>query len=100
MTRGFVDRVARHLVHPSFRGMPRDTSETYTPSFQVEEEQNVVRGQTSPREHFDGEEINAGQDRHMRSDQILPICVLATLRCGSHAVTAKDVSYRLIGNNV
>src|SRR5438552_1894854 len=36
----------------------------------------------------------------MRSDEVFPGCVLAALRCGSYAMTAKDVAYRLIRNNV
>jgi hypothetical protein len=53
--------------------MPRDTGETHTPSFQVEGEQHVVGGQTSPRERIDGAEINSSQDSHMRSDELAAV---------------------------
>jgi hypothetical protein len=46
--------------------MSRDTGQTYAPGLKMKEEQNVVRGQTSPREHVDREEIDSGQGRHMR----------------------------------
>ena len=36
----------------------------------------------------------------MRSNEVLPVCVLATLRRRRQAMTAKDVAYRLIRNNV
>jgi len=36
----------------------------------------------------------------MRSNEVLPVCVLAAPRCGSQAMTAKNVAYRLIRNNV
>jgi hypothetical protein len=66
----------------------------------MKEEQNLVRSQTVPRQHFDSEEIDSSQDRHMRTDEVFPVCVLAALRRRSDAVTAKDVAYRLIGNNL
>jgi len=36
----------------------------------------------------------------MRSNEILPVCVLAALRRRRQAVTAKKVAYGLIRNNV
>src|ERR1700704_1065651 len=36
----------------------------------------------------------------MRSDEILPGCMLAALWRRSHAMTAKDIAYRLIRNDV
>jgi hypothetical protein len=38
----------------------------------VNEEQNVIRRQPTPGEHFDREEINPGQDGPMRLDEFLP----------------------------
>jgi hypothetical protein len=49
----------------------------------MKEEQNVVRSQTSSGKHFEREEIGFGQDCHMRSDEVLPVCFW--LRCGADA---------------
>jgi len=66
----------------------------------MQEEKNVVGGQAAPREHLDCEEIDSGQDCHMRSNEILPVCVLTALRCQCLPMTAKKVAYGLIRNNV
>jgi hypothetical protein len=80
--------------------MSCNTGQTYAPGLKMKEEQNVIRDQTSPREHLNREEIDSGQDRHMRSDELLPVCVLATLRRRRDAMTAKDVAHCLIRDNV
>ena len=59
-----------------------------------------MRGQTSPREHLDGEEVDSCQNRHVRSDEVLPCCVLAAFGCGRQAMTPKNIAYGLIRNNV
>jgi hypothetical protein len=41
--------------------MPRDPSQANTATLQVNEEQYVVCHQAAPAQHFDGEEIDAGQ---------------------------------------
>ena len=48
------------------------TGEADPARFQMNEEQDIVGGQTSPGEHLDGEEVGAGQDRHVGGDEILP----------------------------
>src|SRR6476619_7057326 len=74
-----VGSIASHLEHPFGRGMSGQTGETDTAGFQMNEEQHVVGGETSPGEHFDGEEVGAGQDGHMGGNEILPCGVLAPL---------------------
>src|SRR5712672_2981187 len=61
-----------------------------------DKEQNVVGGETSPGEHFDGEEVGARQDGHVGGNEILPGSILAPLgrRCDPGA--AKDISDCLI----
>lgn len=92
--------IAAHLQHPVFRWVFRDAAESNTPALQMNEEQDIVRGQAPPGEHFNGEEINACQHDHVRSNEVLPVRALALLRRRCDTVTAKDVAYGLIGNNM
>jgi hypothetical protein len=66
----------------------------------MNEEQDVVGGETSPGEHFDREEVGTCQDGHVGGDEILPGGILAPLGCRLDPVAAKDVAHRLIGNGV
>jgi hypothetical protein len=47
--------------------------------FQMNEEQHVVGSETSPGEHFNGEEVGIYKDRHVEGDEILPGSILAPL---------------------
>ena len=60
--------------------MPGQTGETDAARFQLDEKQHVVGGETSPGEHFHREEVGAGQDVHVRSNEILPSRLLQ--QCG------------------
>src|SRR5215471_20823725 len=48
-----VGGVASYLKHPLGGGMSGQTGETDAARFQMNEEQDVVGGETSPGEHFD-----------------------------------------------
>jgi hypothetical protein len=95
-----IGGVASYLNHPLGGGMFGQTGETDAARFQMNEEQDVVGGETSPGEHFDGEEVGTCQDAHVRGDEILPGGILAPLGCRLDPVAAKDVAHRLIGNGV
>src|SRR5215471_21377455 len=95
-----VGGVASYLKHPLGGGMSGQTGETDTTRFQMNEEQDVVGGETSPGEYFDGEEVGTCQDGHVGSDEILPGSILAPPGCRLDPVSAKDVAHRLIGNGV
>jgi hypothetical protein len=95
-----VGGVASHLNHPLGGGMFGQTGETDAARFQMNEEQDVVGGETSPGEHFDGEEVGTCQDGHVGGNEILPGGILAPLGCRLDPVSAKDVAHRLIGNGV
>ncbi len=69
-----------------------------SPAIEMNEEQNVVGNKTAPGEHFYGKAVDTGQDCHVRGDEILPGGRLGSLRCGRDAVSAEDVSHRLIAN--
>jgi hypothetical protein len=45
----------------------------------MNEEQHVVGGETSPGEHFNGEEVGIYKDRHVGGAEILPGSILAPL---------------------
>src|ERR1019366_6918563 len=66
----------------------------------MNEEQNVIGGETAPGEHFDGEKVSACQDGHVGGDEILPGSILAPLGCGRDPISTKDVSHRLIGDGM
>jgi hypothetical protein len=68
------------------------TGETDAARFQMNEEQDVVGGETSPGEHFDGEEVGTCQDGHVGGNEILPGGILAPLGCRLDPVSAKDVA--------
>src|SRR6187402_3629089 len=99
MSGPLINGVASHLLHPTLGWMPGNAGQAYPPGLKMKEKQDVVRGQASPGEQFDREEVDSSKNRHMRRDEVLPVCVLAALRCGGYAVTAKDVANRLILNN-
>jgi hypothetical protein len=92
----FVGRVAGHLPHPKFIRMPRDTGQAYPAALEVNEEQPIIGHQTPPCEHFDREEIHAGQNCHMRADELFPGCVLAPFRRWRQAMPPQDIADRLI----
>ena len=56
-SRTLVGGVASRLNHPLGVGMLGQDGETEAARFQVNEEQDVVGGETSPGEHFDCEEV-------------------------------------------
>ena len=76
------------------------TGEIDAARIQMNEEEDVVGGETSPSEHFHGEEVGACQDGHVGSDEIFPCGVLAALGCRLNSLSAQDVSHRLVGNRV
>jgi hypothetical protein len=55
-----VGGVASHLKHPLGGGMFGQTGEADPARLQMNEEQDVVGGQTSPGEHLDCEEVGTG----------------------------------------
>ena len=95
-----VGGVASHLNHPLGGGMFGQTGEADAARFQMNEEQDVVGGETSPGKHFDSEEVGTCKDGHVGGNEILPGGILAPLGCRLDPVSAQDVAHRLIGNGV
>ncbi len=61
--------------------MPGQTGETDAARFQLDEKQHVVGGETSPCKRFHREEVGAGQDVHVRSNEIPPRRFLTARGC-------------------
>src|SRR5215469_4000959 len=80
--------------------MPGDSGQADTPTLEVNEEQDVVCHQPPPGEHFDCEEIDAGQHRHLRLKKFLPGRGLAPFRCWRNPLALQDIPYGLIRNVV
>src|ERR1017187_368567 len=88
------------LEHPLGGRVKGQTGEGDPARFQVNEEQDVVGGETSPSKHLNREEVGTCQDGKVGGDEILPGGILAASRCRLDPVPAKDVAHRLIGNGV
>ena len=95
-----VGGVASHLNHPLGGGMFGQTGEADAARFQMNEEQDVVGGETSPGQHFHGEEVGTCQDGHVAGDEILPGGILAPLGCRLDPVASEYVAHRLVGNGL
>jgi hypothetical protein len=62
----------------------------------MQEEQNVVRHQAPPRQHFDREEIGSGEHVHMPADELLPGRGLTPFGSRCDVVAAQDVAHSLV----
>jgi len=67
-----VGGVACHLEHPVGGRMSGQAGEGDPARFQMDEEQDVVGGETSPSKHLNREEVGSCQDGEVRGDEILP----------------------------
>src|SRR4051812_4390841 len=92
-----VGCIASHLEHPFGGGMPGQAREADA-RFQMDEELDVVGGETSPSQHLHCEEVGAGQHGHVGSNEIPPGGLVAPLGRRRDAVSAKNISHRLIGD--
>jgi len=75
-----INGVASDLLHPRLRGMSGDPAQAHAPGLKMKEEEHVVCSQTSPCQHFYREEIGPRQNRHVRSNELLPSRALAAFR--------------------
>lgn len=60
--RGLIDRIASHLHHPGFGRVSGDAGEGDAARLQVEEEEDIIRNETTPGQDFNGEEVCSGKD--------------------------------------
>jgi hypothetical protein len=61
----------------------------------VNEEQHIIGHQAPPSEHFDREEVDPSQNRHMGLDELPPGRVLAPFRRRLNGMPPQDVPDRL-----
>jgi hypothetical protein len=91
-----LSQVPGDLLHPLLRRMAGHAGQRHPPRFQLDRKQNVVRGQTSPREHLGGKEVHAGRNRHVGGDEVLPGSRLTGFRSWRDAVPTQNVPDRLV----
>src|SRR5215471_4022139 len=92
----FTRCIAGHLLHPCLIRMPGNPGQADAATLQMNEEQHVVRHQTTPCKDLDCEEINARQHRHMGLNEFLPGCCLAALRRRPNSMTPQNVPHAFI----
>src|SRR4051794_18783241 len=83
-----VNSIPSHLHHPLLGGVLSDTGERHTACLQVQEEEYVISCQSAPGEHFDGEEIDPSQNRHVSANELCPVHLLTALRSRSDTKSA------------
>src|SRR5262245_36998490 len=80
--------------------MPGDACQGDTPSFEMQEEQNVVGNQAAPSQHLHREEVGASQHVHVPADELIPRSLLPPFRSRRNSVASQDVAHGLIGNTM
>jgi len=89
-------RVPSDLLHPVRVRVPRNAAQRYPSTADLHEEQHVVGDESSPRQNFDGEEVCAGENVHVRPDEFLPGGRASSLRRRCDLVSPQDVADSLI----
>ena len=74
-----IGDIAYDLCHPFPMRIRRDSRDVDLACAQMDEEKDVIRGQTVARPHFGGEEIGGYQYIHMASDELMPRCFFLPL---------------------
>ena len=67
--------------------MPGDPSYLDASAFKMEKEQHIIGRQSAQVKHLNSEEIAPSQHVHVRGDEILPGCDLASFWSGSDAMS-------------
>jgi hypothetical protein len=63
--------------------MPDHPSGGHFPCVEIQEEENVVGDEATPGQHFHCKEIDAGQERQMKPDEVRPPDFLSPLGTGA-----------------
>ena len=66
----------------------------------MQEEQNAVRDQASPRQHLDRKEVGSREHVQMPADELPPGRRLTPLGSGCKVVAAQDVAHSLVRNQM
>ena len=91
-----IGRVPGDLLDPSFGGMSSHPGERYTAAVELNEEQNVIRDQPSPRQHLNCEEVHSCKYCHMRPDEVFSGRRLFAFGCRSDSMPAENITDRLV----
>src|SRR5215813_14392784 len=92
--------ITSHLLHPARVRMARDAAQPYAAAAYFDEEQNVVRHQSSPGQQLHGEEVGASQHVQVQPDELLPRRRATSLGRWSEVVPAQDVADRSIRDSM
>src|SRR6516164_4516262 len=95
-TAAFHRRVPRHLLHPTRVRVSGDAAQRHPATADLDEEQNVVRDEPSPCQHFDREEVCASEHVHMRPDELLPGGRATPFRRWCDRVSTENVAHSLV----
>src|SRR5262245_7335899 len=88
--------MARILNIQGLRGVASDAGKGDASGLQIEEEKDIVGGESTPGEHLDREEVSARKHRHVRGDEVLPGGRLTAFWGSRNAVAPKHVSDSLV----
>lgn len=79
--------------------MPGHAADADASALQMDEEENVLRGQSFPGVHLNGKAVHFSKQIQVRADEVLP-GGLARFGRRCNAVSPQDIAHSLIGNNV
>jgi len=68
----------------------------YTSGLELDEEQNIVRREASPREHLHGKEVGSREHGHVRPNELFPARIPAAFGCRRDPVPTQNIADGLV----
>ena len=90
-----IRRIPSNSLYSFFGRVPRDAGKDDTCRLHLNHEQDAIGDQASPSQYLDCKEVHPRQNRHMRSDEVLPTG-LTPLRSRCDSMPSENVSDRVI----
>src|ERR1700733_15626768 len=88
--------IPSHLLHPSLVRVDGDPGDFHLAALEMDKEQHVVSHQSAQREDLHCEKVGPRQHRQVSPNECCPGGCLLARRCGRYAVTAQNITDRLI----
>src|ERR1700694_2247085 len=88
--------VRSHLLHPLLVRVDGDPGDVYLATLKMDEKQHVVCHQSAQRKDLHCEKVGPRQHRQVSPNECCPGGCLLARRCGRYAVTAQNITDRLI----
>jgi hypothetical protein len=85
-----------HLLHPLLIWVDGDPGDVYLAALKLDEKQHVVGHQPAQRKDLHCEKVRPRQHRQVSPNECCPGGRLLARRCGRYAVTAQNITDRLI----